>query len=131
MKAISRDNDFRSIVFYDGICNLCSHTVQFFLKLDRKNNFKFIALQSPPGREMLQNFGYPENSIDSVMLLKDNQPYFKSKAIFQMVKETGGILSILLIFQLFPDKFNDYLYDLVARNRYLIFGKRKKCFIIE
>ena len=131
MKVINRDIDLRSIVFYDGFCNLCSNIVQFFLKLDRQNKYEFIALQSPPGQEILKSLGYSESSVDSVMLYKDNQVYFKSKAVFKLISDTGGITKILLIFRIFPDRFNDYLYDLVARNRYLIFGKKKECFIIE
>jgi predicted DCC family thiol-disulfide oxidoreductase YuxK len=131
MKAINWDNDLRSIVLYDGFCNLCSNTVLYFANLDGKNKFKFIALQSAVGKELLKRVQDSGSSVDSVMLLRENQVYYKSKAIFQIIRETGGITRLLLIFRIFPDRFNDYIYDLVARNRYLIFGKKKECFIIE
>ena len=131
MKVINNDIGLKSIVFYDGVCNLCGNIVQLFLKLDKQNKFKFIALQSSTGKEILKSLGYSESSVDSVMLYKDNQVYLKSKAIFQLISDTRGLVRILLIFRIFPYKFNDYLYDLVARNRYSIFGKKKECFIIE
>lgn len=131
MKAKTLDNDFRSIVLYDGFCNLCSNTVILFLKLDRKKKFKFIALQSDEGKEMLKKIQDSGPIVDSVMILKDDKLYYKSKAIFQMIRETGGITRLLLVFEIFPDRFNDYIYDLIARNRYLIFGKKKECFIIR
>jgi predicted DCC family thiol-disulfide oxidoreductase YuxK len=131
MKAMDRDSGFKSIVLYDGFCNLCSNTVLFFLKLDRKKKFEFIALQSADGQDMLKRIQNKGSGIDSVMLYKGDQVYYKSKAIFEIVRENGGILKLLLVFSILPDKFTDYLYDLVARNRYLIFGKRKECFIIK
>lgn len=121
----------RSIVLYDGFCNLCSNTVLIFVKLDRKKKFTFIALQSASGKEILNKIQHLGSNVDSVMLLKGNDIFIKSRAIFQLIKETGGIIRILLVFRIFPDRFNDYLYDLIARNRYLIFGKKKECFIIH
>ncbi len=131
MKAIDRDSDLNFVVLYDGFCNLCSNTVLLFLKLDRKKKFKFIALQSDEGKEMLKRIQDSGSGMDSVMLFKDDQVYYKSKAIFQMIRETGGITRLLLVFKIFPDRFNDYVYDLIARNRYSIFGKKKECFIIQ
>jgi predicted DCC family thiol-disulfide oxidoreductase YuxK len=131
MKAIDRDSDLNLVVMYDGFCNLCSNTVLLFLKLDRKKKFKFIALQSAEGKEMLKSIQDSGSGMDSVMLFKDDQVYYKSKAIFQLIRETGGITRLLLVFKIFPDRFNDYVYDLIARNRYLIFGKKKECFIIQ
>jgi predicted DCC family thiol-disulfide oxidoreductase YuxK len=131
MKAIDRDSDLNLVVLYDGFCNLCSNTVLLFLKLDRKKKFKFIALQSAEGKEMLKSIQDSGSGMDSVMLFKDDQVYYKSKAIFQLIRETGGITRLLLVFKIFPDRFNDYVYDLIARNRYLIFGKKKECFIIQ
>lgn len=131
MKAIDRDSDLNLVVLYDGFCNLCSNTALLFLKLDRKRKFKFIALQSAEGKEMLKSIQDSGSGMDSVMLFKDDQVYYKSKAIFQLIRETGGITRLLLVFKIFPDRFNDYVYDLIARNRYLIFGKKKECFIIQ
>ena len=131
MKVTDPYKDLRYVVFYDGVCNLCSHIVRFFLKLDKQKKFKYIALQSPLGKEILQSFGNPESNVDSVILLKNNQVYYKSKAIFELVREAGGGVRFLLFFRIFPDRFNDYLYDIVARNRYNIFGKKQECFIIE
>lgn len=131
MKAIDRDSDLNLVVLYDGFCNLCSNTVLLFLKLDRKKKFKFIALQSAEGKEMLKSIQDSGSGMDSVMLFKDDQVYYKSKAIFQLIRETGGITRLLLVFKIFPDRFNDYVYDLIARNRYLIFGKKKECSIIQ
>ena len=131
MIATDRNRDLRSIVLYDGFCNLCSNAVLLFLKLDRKKKFKYIALQSDDGKEVLKRIQNSESGLDSVMLFKNDQVYYKSRAIFQIIRETGGITRLLLVFSIFPDKFNDYIYDLVARNRYLIFGKKKECFIIQ
>ncbi len=131
MKVKDLDSDFKSIVLYDGFCNLCSNTVLLFLKLDRKKKFRFIALQSAAGKEILKRIPDSGSGMDSVMLFKNDQVYYKSKAIFQIIRETGGITRLLLVFRIFPDRFNDYIYDLIARNRYLIFGKKKECFIIQ
>ena len=131
MKSKSISKNSRPIIFYDGICNLCSRTVEFLLKLDRKNKFRFIALQSADGKEMMKTLGDSISNVDSVILLKENKVYVRSKAIFEIIGDTGGFLKVLLIFRIFPDRFNDYFYDLLARNRYVIFGKRKECFIAD
>lgn len=131
MKEMDRDSEPRSIVLYDGFCNLCSNTALIFFKLDRKRKFTFIALQSVAGKEMLKKIQHSGSSVDSVMLLKGDDIFIKSKAIFEIIRKTGGILRFLLIFRILPDRINDYFYDLVARNRFFIFGKKKECFIIE
>jgi predicted DCC family thiol-disulfide oxidoreductase YuxK len=119
----------RPVILFDGYCNLCSWSVQFVVSHDKKKIFDFIPLFSEEGKELLNKFDLDPSQFDSIVLITESGAYVKSEAILEIVKNLGGIWKIGSIFKVVPRGLLDRLYDVVAKYRYSIFGKRKECFI--
>ncbi|MEP6724850.1 MAG: thiol-disulfide oxidoreductase DCC family protein [Bacteroidota bacterium] len=119
----------KKIVLFDGVCNLCSNSVQFILKKDKKNQFLFGSLQGKAGQEYLRKFNLPANTFNSFMLVEDQKLYTRSAAGLRMLKHLGSGWSLLYAFIIIPKFIRDGIYNLVAKNRYKWFGKKDACWI--
>ncbi len=122
-----QSKDGTHIILFDGVCNFCNYWVNFILKRDKKNCFKFASLQSDSGQILLEKFGLPKDDFDSFILIADDKIYKKSEAAFIVAKRLTGISKIILPFKTLPLRFTDLVYDLIANNRYKIFGKKEFC----
>ena len=118
-----------SIILFDGVCNLCDSVVQFVLKKDKKNRFRFAALQSERGTALLKQFGLSTTNYNSFVLIESGRVYQKSTAALRVLKGLGGVWVLLYGFIIFPRPIRDYIYDWVARNRYRFFGKKDECML--
>lgn len=122
--------DFNSaVLLFDGVCNLCNASVQWVLKRDRKGVFKFAALQSEAGQELLRKFGFSPENFDSVVLIAGNRIFTRSDAALETVRRMGGLWSLSAVFKIIPRPIRNALYDWVARNRYRWFGRREECML--
>lgn len=120
----------KKIILFDGLCNLCDATVQFIIKRDTKDVFRFVSLQSDLGRELLQKLPIEFQLTDSVFLYESEKVFFyKSQAVFEIVKSIGGIYYCLLIFKLLPNTITNAVYDFIAKNRYKWWGKKESCLV--
>jgi predicted DCC family thiol-disulfide oxidoreductase YuxK len=120
----------KKIILFDGVCNLCNGTVQFIIKHDKKDIFRFVALQSELGIEICNYIGVDRTKIDSIILYHPGVAYYyKSSAVLEIVEDLGGIYGLTGIFKIFPEKFRNYIYDYVAKNRYKWYGKKESCMI--
>lgn len=116
------------IILFDGYCNFCNYWVNFILKRDNKNQFKFAAIQSLQGKELLEKFNLPTDKFDSFILISNDKIFKKSAAAFEIAEWLGGgWFRIFLSFRHLPTPFNDFVYDLIANNRYKLFGKKDIC----
>ena len=115
-----------NIILFDGICNLCNGTVSFLIKHDSQNVLHFSAQQSPNGNKIMQQYGIEEGN-KSVIFIKDNTVFYKSDAIIQIAKHLTGWPSLLQFGQYIPKAIRNGIYDLIANNRYRLFGKRTTC----
>ena len=120
----------KKIILFDGLCNLCNSSVQFLIKRDSKDIFRFVSLQSELGKELLSRLPIAIQNTDSIILFESEVIfYFKSQAIFQIIKSLGGLFNCLLIFKLLPHSIYDVFYDYIAKNRYQWFGKKEQCLV--
>ena len=120
----------KKIILFDGLCNLCDATVQFIIKRDTKDVFRFVSLQSDLGRELLQKLPIEFQLTDSVFLYESEKVFFyKTQAVFEIVKSIGGIYYCLLIFKLLPNTITNAVYDFIAKNRYKWWGKKESCLV--
>lgn len=119
----------KKIVLFDGVCNLCSSSVQFILKRDRKDQFLFGSLQGTYGQNLLKNYGMPTNEFNSFMLLEEGVLYTKSSGALRMLKHLGGGWSVFYAFIIVPKFIRDAVYKFVAQNRYRWFGKKEECWL--
>jgi len=114
------------IVFFDGICNLCTSSVQFLLKYNRKQNLKFVALQS---EYFVSRYPEDAKSIASILYLSQGILYRESTAILKISQELVFPLSLFSLFLFVPRIVRDFFYRIVAKRRYQIFGKRENCYL--
>jgi predicted DCC family thiol-disulfide oxidoreductase YuxK len=119
----------KKIVLFDGVCNLCNSSVQFILKRDKKNQFVFGSLQGKTGQEYLKKFNLPADTLNSFMLVEDDNLYTKSTGALHMLKYLGGAWPLLYAFIIVPAFIRDAVYNWIARNRYKWFGKKNACWI--
>lgn len=115
------------IVLFDGVCNLCNGAINFVIDNDPKGKFKFASLQSEEGQELLRQHGLNQQFIDSLVLIKNDKAYIKSSGALHIAKGMGGFWKMAFIFMIVPKFIRDWVYDLIARNRYKWFGKRDAC----
>ena len=117
------------IVLFDGVCNLCSKSVQFILKRDKKNQFLFGSLQGAYGQEMLKKYQLPESEFNSFMLIEGDKLYTKSSGALRMLKHLGGWWRLLYVFIIVPKFIRDGIYNWVSKNRYKWYGKMNECWL--
>jgi predicted DCC family thiol-disulfide oxidoreductase YuxK len=104
--------------------------VQFIIKHDNKDVFRFVALQSDLGKEICTCIGVNQTKIDSIILYHPGIAYYyKSSAAIEITNDLGGIYSLISVFKILPEKLRNYIYDYIARNRYKWYGKKESCMI--
>ena len=117
----------KKIILFDGVCNFCNFWVNFILDRDKNNIFKFAALQSEAGQELLHKFGLSTSDFDTFILIEGNKYFTKSTAVFKIIKKLSSFVKVFYPFVFLPKFFRDFLYNFIAGNRYRIFGKRDAC----
>ena len=123
------NNNKKHILLFDGVCNLCNGIVQFTIKRDPKGKFKFASLQSESGQLLLKQFGLPTNDFNSFVFINGDNYFLKSSAGLHVLKELGGVWKVFYIFIIIPRPLRDFVYSIIAKTRYKIFGKRDTCMI--
>lgn len=117
------------VIFFDGVCNLCTGSVQFVIKHDPQHYFRFASLQSELGQLFLQQNGLSADTFDSFILWEDGKYYTESTAALRVARKLNGLWPALYGFMLLPAFIRNSVYRLVARNRYRWFGKKETCWI--
>ena len=117
-----------NVILFDGECNLCDSTVQFIIKRDSAETFKFASLQSNVGQQLVSKYRIPGN-LDSVFLLQKASYYAKSTAALRICRSLRGAWKLMYVFVVIPVPLRDMVYDFVARNRYRWFGKKNQCLV--
>lgn len=120
----------KKIILFDGVCNLCDASVNYVIKHDKNDLFRFIALQSDLGQVILKHIGINPSHIDSIILYEPGVAYYyKSSAVVEIAKGLSGIFTWFTLFQILPTVLRDYVYDYVAKNRYKWYGKKQECLV--
>jgi predicted DCC family thiol-disulfide oxidoreductase YuxK len=116
-------------LLFDGVCNLCSGSVQFILKRDTRGRFRFASLQSEAGRRLMAGHGLDPDALSSVVLIEDGRAYQESTAALRIARHLPGAWKLLRVFTVIPRPLRDAAYRLIARNRYRWFGKTEACWL--
>ncbi len=120
------------VYLYDGVCALCSRAVRFLLRHDRRERFRFSALQGPFAREALARHGERASALDTFWVVRDagtrrETVLSRSKAVLFTWRELGFPWRALTLLSVVPRAVLDALYDAIARSRYRLFGRYEQC----
>ncbi|WP_289062637.1 DUF393 domain-containing protein [uncultured Zobellia sp.] len=120
----------KQIILFDGVCNLCNGAVQFIIKRDKKDVFRYAALQSDLGKQLMSERNIDASQIDSIILIDPGVVfYIKSDAALEIGKQLSGYGVISSVLQWIPSSIRNIVYDFIARNRYKWYGKKEECMI--
>ncbi|GEM55383.1 thiol-disulfide oxidoreductase [Flavobacterium branchiophilum NBRC 15030 = ATCC 35035] len=118
----------KKIILFDGVCNLCEASVLFVIEHDINDVFRFVALDSEKGKNILNTIHLDRNKVDSIVLyVAENQYYIKSDAAIEIALHFDGLWNIMVVFKIIPKVVRNVIYDFVAKNRYKWFGKKESC----
>lgn len=117
----------RPVVLFDGICNFCNASINFLLRWDPDGVIRFSAMQSETGRRLLKRHGLSERDFETFIVLDGDQVLAKTAAIVHLARYLGPPWRLASTFLLVPQALRDGAYDLIARNRYKLMGKRMSC----
>jgi predicted DCC family thiol-disulfide oxidoreductase YuxK len=115
----------KSVVLFDGVCNLCNGLVRFLLARDRKGRFQFASLQSPAAHRLLGNSA----PVETIVLIEDGRTYVKSAAALGIARRLPFPWPLFYALIVIPRPLRDLVYDWVAAHRYRWFGKRDSCLL--
>lgn len=116
-----------NLVLYDGVCNFCNSSVNFIIRHEKEQELKFASLQSELGNAVLKRHNLDPENFDSIVFVQNGQVFQKSKGAFKIAGFLKAPLSWVKAFSILPVWFTDLFYDIIARNRYKIFGKSDTC----
>ncbi|MFT3684351.1 MAG: DCC1-like thiol-disulfide oxidoreductase family protein [Phycisphaerales bacterium] len=127
-------NPDHPVLLFDGVCNLCSRTVQFVIRhqqqaADTPGTLRFGTLQSPAAERLLAAVNAPVPLPDSMIVIDGGVFYARSDAALRMLAHLGWPWKMLTVFRILPRPMRDGLYKMVAGNRYTLFGKRDACMV--
>jgi predicted DCC family thiol-disulfide oxidoreductase YuxK len=117
------------IIFFDGVCNLCTGVVRFVIKHDPAQKFRFASLQSEVGQQLLEKYNLPTEEFGSFILFEKGKVYTRSSAALRVAKKLNALWPALYAFMIIPPFIRNGVYNWVARNRYKWFGKKEACWI--
>ena len=117
------------IILFDGICNFCNRTINIILKYDQDAYFQFAASQSNAAMGIMQAFKLDQKASASVILIDNEKVYTKTDAVIQIARHLKGWPRLFRFIKFIPKPIRDFGYDLIAKNRYILFGKKASCMI--
>jgi predicted DCC family thiol-disulfide oxidoreductase YuxK len=120
----------RPILLFDGVCNLCNSITRFVIRHDpQPGRFRFAALQSRAGQQLLQNHGLPAHDPDSFVMIDGGRAFTRSTAALRVCRKLGLPWSMLYPLISIPRPLRDMVYRFIARHRYGWFGRSEQCII--
>jgi len=130
-----------AVVLFDGVCNFCDASVNFIIRHDKAEYFRFAPLQSEDGRRLANQYGFesatpgstePKSDlipIDSVVLVEADKAYTHSTAALRILRRLGAPWSWAYVFIIVPRPIRNWAYRLFAKYRYRLFGRKDQCML--
>jgi predicted DCC family thiol-disulfide oxidoreductase YuxK len=122
-------NHKKPIILFDGVCNFCNAIVNFIIRQDKENVFLFAALQSESGKRLLELYNINWQRSDSFVVIENDKAYMKSNAALKLYAKLPWYWKWTQVFWIVPKFIRDWVYNVVAKNRYRWFGKKDQCVI--
>lgn len=115
------------VLIFDGVCELCSTSVNFILRWEKGHEIKFTANQNPPGRALLEQFGENPDEVSTIYFIEQGKIYKQSAAVLRIARRLRFPWFLGYGFIIVPRFIRDFFYKLIARNRYRLFGQKETC----
>lgn len=116
------------LILFDGVCVFCSAWVRLVLKHDRDRRFVFLPIQTERGRALAERLEIDADRPRTNAVLMDGQVWVRSDAALKVLAAMPSTRA-LAILQIAPRRLRDPIYDLIAANRYRIFGRTQTCMV--
>jgi predicted DCC family thiol-disulfide oxidoreductase YuxK len=117
------------IILFDAVCVICNGWAKFLIKYDKNIQFKLVSAQSALGTALLEYYEMSTEHYTTMVVVKDGILYTESTALLKVMQHLGLPFSLMTAGYLIPRPIRDFLYRLVALNRYKLFGKTNSCLI--
>ncbi|MCK6638569.1 MAG: thiol-disulfide oxidoreductase DCC family protein [Bacteroidia bacterium] len=123
------DLNSKGVVLFDGVCNFCNSSVNFIIRHDKKDFFRFTPLQSEIGIKISEKYNLDSGNLKSVILVEKGRIYTKTTAALRIAKQLSGGWPLLYAFIIVPAPIRDVVYNIIAKYRYKWWGERESCMI--
>jgi predicted DCC family thiol-disulfide oxidoreductase YuxK len=125
-----------TIIFFDGVCNFCNALVNWLIDHDQHRRLHFAPLQGATYAALCKQRIWESDAqahhhlhdLSSIVVYSEGHIFVRSAAVLQIAWLLGGIWrSMTWLLRFMPAFMLDTGYDVVARNRYRLFGKQDQC----
>jgi predicted DCC family thiol-disulfide oxidoreductase YuxK len=116
------------LILFDGVCVLCAGWVNFIVPRDPEGRYRFVSIQSELGRALAARFRIDVEAPQSNVVIRHGQAWFKADSALRVCRDLPG-WRWTLVFRLLPRPLRNIFYDLIAQNRYRLFGRRDTCLV--
>jgi len=115
------------IILFDGVCNLCNGVVRFIIDHDPAGCFRFASIQSETGRTLMASRGLTPGDLSTFVLLDGSETLVRSDAALRIAGRLSRPWPVLAVLRIVPRPLRDWMYGLIGRNRYRLFGRSDQC----
>jgi predicted DCC family thiol-disulfide oxidoreductase YuxK len=122
-------NQYASLILFDGVCNLCNALVAFVIRRDPLRQFRFASLQGKTGQLILAGLNFPATELNTMIYVRGDRYYLRSEAALEIFRRLTGPWRLMFVFKVVPVFIRDFFYGILAGNRYRWFGKKEACLI--
>jgi predicted DCC family thiol-disulfide oxidoreductase YuxK len=105
-----------NLILFDGVCNLCTSSVQFIIRRERGAVFRFVSIQSELGREIYRTAGLDPDDFQTLVVLKNGRAIIRSDGALEIASRLDGLWRLLVVFRIVPRAMRDWAYSIIARN---------------
>ena len=126
--AVPAFDDHKALFVFDGVCVLCSGGASWVMRHDSKARVNFTPAQETLGQALSAHYGVEMD--ESYLLIANGRAYTASRGYLELCRILAGWWHVLRVSAIIPERLRDWLYALIARNRYRWFGKTDYCALL-
>ena len=119
----------KGIILFDGVCNFCNTSINFIIRKDKNDYFRFLTLQSEKGKAIVERYNLDPENLQTVILLENGRIYTRSTAALRIARKLKGGWKLFYGFIVIPAMIRDMGYNLIAKYRYKWWGKQEACMV--
>jgi len=122
---MSSDLKDKGLVMFDGVCNFCNSSINFIIRNDKTDHFRFLTLQSERGQKIIKQYNLDPENLQTVILLENGRIYTRSTAALRIAHKLKGGWKLFYGFIIIPAVVRDFFYNIISKNRYKWWGKKE------